>query len=383
MSVATSCITDKFKNTYVMIGKGPDEELQKALFIMGARWCDERRVNESASTYISINDAFQLSYSSDPDATPNSYDWNKDKFKMVLRYEVLEAAEQVRKIKRHESKAQRKRAAKRKWDAEAIPHIVSGRPVDYDTVVSYKQRNGQIYTARAGWCDWNVGVNALDIVSYKVLTPNKHRPVPQESVVTLENMLTDVAWDLGKGVAVPVHDYSHIETKERQPAPNDCWCVGCDPENCSGCPPLQKESVAPDTNPKRQYGVASVPLNMWSPLASAYGSLGLYNGALKYGKANFANTPVEASIYIAAAMRHLSAWACGQEFDPADGVPNLAGVLANIAILLEARAAGMLIDDRLKMAGYLKELEQLKEIVKHLNKLHEGKNPKHYTLEEK
>lgn len=359
MSVATSCITDKFKNTYVMIGKGPDEELQKALFIMGARWCDERQVNESASTYISVNDAFQLSYSSDPDATPNSYDWNKDKFKMVLRYEVLEAAEQVRKIKRHESKAQRKRAAKRKWDAEAIPHTVSGRPVDYDTVVSYKQRNGQIYTARAGWCDWNVGVNDLDIVSYKVLTPNKHKKLAEtitEKVVGLDEFFADVACDIGKGVAIPVHDMGEfIEVPEPQP----------------------------DTNPKRQYGVASVPLNMWSPLASAYGSLGLYNGALKYGKANFANTPVEASIYIAAAMRHLSAWACGQEFDPADGVPNLAGVLANIAILLEARAAGMLIDDRLKMAGYLKELEQLKEIVKHLNKLHEGKNPKHYTMEAK
>lgn len=136
-----------------------------------------------------------------------------------------------------------------------------------------------------------------------------------------------------------------------------------------------------DTNPKKQFGDKSVPLHMWSGLASAYGALALYNGSLKYGSANFTNTPVEASIYIAAAFRHLNAWIAGEEFDPADGVPNLGGVLANIAILLEARAAGTLIDNRLKMDGYLKEREALKEIVANLQKLHEGKNPKHYTLE--
>ncbi len=143
---------------------------------------------------------------------------------------------------------------------------------------------------------------------------------------------------------------------------------------------LAEMPVQADTNPKRQYGVTSIPLNMWSTLASAYGALGLYNGSLKYGKANFANTKVEASIYIAAALRHLSAWAAGEEFDPADGVPNLGGVLANIAILLEARAAGMLIDDRLLMAGFLKERDALKDIVKSLNELHAGKDPRHYTI---
>lgn len=135
-----------------------------------------------------------------------------------------------------------------------------------------------------------------------------------------------------------------------------------------------------DTNPKRQFGLASIPLHLWSPLASAYGSLGLYNGSLKYGRNNFKATPVEASIYIAAAMRHLSAWAEGEEYDPADGVPNLGGVLANIAILLEARAAGTLVDDRQMGTGYLKEREHLKEIMKNVTEIHKDKNPRHYTI---
>ncbi len=137
-----------------------------------------------------------------------------------------------------------------------------------------------------------------------------------------------------------------------------------------------------DTNPKRQFGMKSIPLNLWSPLASAYGAVGLYNGSLKYGQGNYKGTPVEASIYIAAAMRHLNAWAEGEEFDPKDKVPNLGGVLANIAILLDARAAGTLIDDRQIRGGYLQEREALEKIVESLQVLHTGKAPRHYSIED-
>lgn len=137
-----------------------------------------------------------------------------------------------------------------------------------------------------------------------------------------------------------------------------------------------------ETNPKKQFGLASLPLHLWSDLASAYGALGLYNGACKYGRNNFKATPVEASIYIAAAKRHLAAWSEGEEFDPADGVPNLGGVLANIAILLEARAAGTLVDDRQMGTGYLKERETLKQIMADVTKVHEGKSPRHYTIKD-
>jgi len=138
--------------------------------------------------------------------------------------------------------------------------------------------------------------------------------------------------------------------------------------------------VAIDTNPKRQYGVSSIPISRWSSLATAYGAVAMHNGAGKYGKNNFKATKVEASIYIDAALRHLLAWAEGEEFDPKDKVPNLGGVLANVAILLEARAAGTLIDDRNIGTGYLQEREALAKLIKDLNELHKDKNPKHYTL---
>lgn len=137
-----------------------------------------------------------------------------------------------------------------------------------------------------------------------------------------------------------------------------------------------------ETNPKKQYGDKGIPLHLWPALASSYGAVALYNGSLKYGRNNFKATPVDASIYIAAAKRHLEAWAEGEELDPVDGVPNLAGVLANIAILLEARAAGTLIDDRNIGTGYLKERDSLKSVVASLQELHKDKSPKHYTLNE-
>lgn len=141
------------------------------------------------------------------------------------------------------------------------------------------------------------------------------------------------------------------------------------------------EKPKQDPNPKKQYGVQSMPISMWSPLATAYGALGLYNGSLKYGRGNYKAVPVEASIYIDAALRHLLAWAEGEEYDKADGVPNLGGVLANIAILIDARSIGNLIDDRHISGGYLKERETLKAILKNLSEVvHKGKNPRHYSI---
>lgn len=133
------------------------------------------------------------------------------------------------------------------------------------------------------------------------------------------------------------------------------------------------------SNPKIAIGSKKIPMNLWSPLASAYGAIGLLNGK-KYGFGNYKANPVVASSYIAATYRHLSAWCEGQEND-ADGVPHLSGVLANIAILLEARSLGTLIDDRTMQGGYLKEVAALEEIAQKINELHKD-TYYHYTIKD-
>lgn len=350
MSKATAAITDKFKKTYVRSLWLDMEQLQQAYFKLGFSWYDkERNVLNTPMTYIRVNQNCELSYDNGAQ-TPevNGYSGYRE----VSMDEVLEAAEEVRKIKRAEGKEQKKRAAKRKWEATAIKHTTGTCPVQpaSRTIVACKLRSGAVLTGPANQFDWYIDNMEMDVASYKVVGYKK----PKE--VSMEQMVTDIAADMGKAVAVPFNADDFFE--------------------------VERDTAPVDTNPKKQYGLASIPLNLWSPLASAYGALGLYNGSLKYGAGNFCNTPVEASIYIAAAMRHLSAWAAGEEFDPADGVPNLGGVLANIAILLESRAAGKLIDDRVRMSGYLKERDALKAIVPALQKVHEGKTPKHYTLGE-
>jgi hypothetical protein len=377
MSKATSEITRRFVNVWVRTQGTDTAELEKAFFVMGFRWQGSKRGEprelrtQERPSYIRTEDNYSLYWASCPGARPEDYGYDA---KEVSRDEVLAAAEEVRKIKRAESKASKKRRAQRRWDATATKRTTEVCPVRENVVIAVKLNNGTVVTKRSGWFDWatrHLDQRGSNIASYKVLVPNKHKPEPVESsVVPLESMVQAVAWDLGKGVATPVHD-AVLDTDGSVVATGEFVKPALDTTGPLG------------TNPKKQYGVQSIPLSCWSSLASAYGSLAFYNGALKYGKANYANTPVEASIYIDGAMRHLAAWAAGEEFDPADGVPNLGGVLANIAILLEARAANMLIDDRAKQSGYLKERDELKKIVKHLNELHAGKNPKHYTLEKK
>lgn len=136
-----------------------------------------------------------------------------------------------------------------------------------------------------------------------------------------------------------------------------------------------------DTNPKQAVGLSKLPMHLWPPLATAYGCLGLLNGK-KYGLGNYKATPVIISIYLAAIQRHCSAFIEGQECDPVDGTPHLAAILANVAIILEARAVGTLVDDRPLQGGYLKEVDKLTKIAQELEALHKDRGAYHYTIKD-
>jgi Domain of unknown function (DUF5664) len=101
----------------------------------------------------------------------------------------------------------------------------------------------------------------------------------------------------------------------------------------------------PADNPKDVIGSKKLPVHLWPNVATAYGAVGMAEGAMKYGRNNYVVTPVRAHIYVAAAMRHLMAWMEGEEYT-AEGGPHLGNALATIAIILKARQNGTLIDDR-------------------------------------
>lgn len=141
---------------------------------------------------------------------------------------------------------------------------------------------------------------------------------------------------------------------------------------------------AKDTNPKDSIGASKLPLHLWPQTATALGSLGLLEGALKYGRGNWRNSGVRASIYYDACSRHLAAWFNGQEISEDSRVPHLANALACLAIIVDAEANGKLIDDRNhtpdKEVNYATYVKQLTPFVEQLKELFKDKSPKHWTI---
>lgn len=99
-------------------------------------------------------------------------------------------------------------------------------------------------------------------------------------------------------------------------------------------------------NPKDRIGAHKPPLHLIPPAAEILEAVVMGLGAKKYGPFNWRTTNVKASIYVAAARRHLAQWLDGQDDDPESGVSHLAHARACLGILLDAAATGHLVDDR-------------------------------------
>jgi hypothetical protein len=136
---------------------------------------------------------------------------------------------------------------------------------------------------------------------------------------------------------------------------------------------------AKDTNPKDTIGVTKLPLGIVPATALAEESLAFLNGALKYGKSNWRNCGVRASIYLDAAARHIRAWEDGEEVD-AEGVPHLGSARACLGIIIDSRACGKLNDDRPPSVGLQRFISNLTPTVAALTKLHADKTPRHFTI---
>lgn len=134
------------------------------------------------------------------------------------------------------------------------------------------------------------------------------------------------------------------------------------------------------TNPKDAIGSSKMPLHLWPNTATVLGCLGLLDGACKYGRSNFRDSGVRASIYYDACKRHLDKWFEGQETDADSGVPHLGHALACIAIIVDAEAAGQLNDDRMVAGGYHALLEKLTPLVDRIKQNHADKTPHHFTI---
>lgn len=122
--------------------------------------------------------------------------------------------------------------------------------------------------------------------------------------------------------------------------------------------------MLPDGNPKTAMGAMKPDLSVVPPIALLHLATAMMNGATKYGAFNYRQDKVSSRVYVAAALRHLLSYLDGECFsqdtvagaaayerDPANHPPigvthHLAHVMACCAIVLDADACDMLIDNR-------------------------------------
>jgi len=102
-------------------------------------------------------------------------------------------------------------------------------------------------------------------------------------------------------------------------------------------------------DPKGAAGAKKCPMHLLPPVALEQIAWVMGLGASKYGPWNYIEADVCASTYIGALLRHWSEFAKGVDIDPESGLPHLAHIAANCAIVLTAQQQGSLVDDRPKL----------------------------------
>ena len=134
------------------------------------------------------------------------------------------------------------------------------------------------------------------------------------------------------------------------------------------------------SNPKDLAATTRIPLWLLSPIAKAHWALAQFAGLLKYGAWNWRSTGVRSSVYLSALQRHIDAYASGEEVDPIDGTHHMGNIMACAAILLDAMAAGKLVDDRPPSVGLRSTYADLEALGVKLLEQYNDRAPRHFTI---
>lgn len=119
----------------------------------------------------------------------------------------------------------------------------------------------------------------------------------------------------------------------------------------------------PDSNPKSALGIKKPPLHLVSPISILHEAMAMAEGGMKYGPYNYRVDKVAATVYIAAAMRHMLEWSMGSDKTKDSKLHPLAHAKACCGILLDAEANGSLIDDRFKSPAYAELVEEFEAML--------------------
>ena len=102
-----------------------------------------------------------------------------------------------------------------------------------------------------------------------------------------------------------------------------------------------------DTNPKDAVGIrkwrwfSTVSQTVLWELGVA-----MLEGSLKYGRHNYREAGVRASVYVDAAMGHITQWWEGEDIDADSDLSHITKAIASLVVLRDAMIQDMLTDDR-------------------------------------
>jgi hypothetical protein len=101
------------------------------------------------------------------------------------------------------------------------------------------------------------------------------------------------------------------------------------------------------TNPKDSIGVRKPRCyHVLSAPVVREVSIGMMEGAMKYGAYNYRVAGVRASVYVDATKEHIDSWWEGQDIDPDSKLNHITKAIASLCVLRDAMIQGRWVDDR-------------------------------------
>ena len=130
------------------------------------------------------------------------------------------------------------------------------------------------------------------------------------------------------------------------------------------------------TNPKDAIGTkkprfySGLPANVTKEV-----TIGIMEGAMKYGRHNYRITGVRASTYIDATIGHLFDYWEGQDIDPDSSLHHITKAIASLYVLRDAQMRDMCEDDRPPRSDVEGDKIRLQAIVNELFKKYPNPEP--------
>ena len=123
---------------------------------------------------------------------------------------------------------------------------------------------------------------------------------------------------------------------------------------------MGKNEKIKDSNPKDAVGTKKVPFSTLSAPVIAETGLAMLEGGRKYGRHNYREIGVRASVYYDATFRHLIAWWEGENIDPDSGLNHVTKAIAGLFVLRDSMIAENWLDDRPPKvkSGWIQELNK-------------------------